>query len=278
LPGLVRAWGPPDVRGNDRMPVRDRIIVGRSTEAGWSLPDAELSGQHFEVRRVETRLLVRDLESTNGSAVNGEWLVAPCEVEPCDLLRAGRCLFVIHPHPLTSPSPTRTTATSGTNPADRLGQAPSRFVAALRRALREEGLDPLPVVAVLRTEDLEALTLLGPSERAAHEREMMATALAGLIRDTEDPPAALFHYLMLERHGDSPVYGRLRSAFPEAPDEATAYERRREAILGAYRDAGGDLSKLEALLRSRGIPCSRRWLSIYLERWGAHAMRLPRRS
>jgi len=273
LPGLVRAWAPPELRGHDRVPVRETVVVGRSSEASWSLADSELSSRHFEVRRVESRLLIRDLDSTNGTAVNGEWLTAPREVEICDLVKAGRCLFVVHPHPLTAPSPTRTTAVHATTPADRLAGAPARFVATLRRVLHDAGIDPLPAIAALRTEDVEAVTLLGPSERANQERENLAQTLAEAIRSTSDPPASIFHYLALSRHGDSPVFHRLLSGIPDAEDESAAYEKRRQIILEAYREVGGDVRRLETLLKSRGIPCSRKWLAIALERWGARAMR-----
>jgi pSer/pThr/pTyr-binding forkhead associated (FHA) protein len=273
LPGLVRAWAPLEVRGHDRVPVRESLVVGRSSEASWSIPDSELSSRHFEVRRVESRLLVRDLDSTNGTAVNGEWLTAPREIELCDLVKAGRCLFVVHPHPLSAPSPTRTTAAHATTPADRLANAPARFVATLRRVLHDAGVDPLPAIAALRTEDVEAVTLLGPSERANQEREGLALALAEAIQATTDPPASIFHYLVQQRHGDSPVFHRLRCGIPDAEDESAAYEKRRQIILEAYREVGGDLRRLETLLKSQGIPCSRKWLAIALERWGTRAMR-----
>ena len=259
------------------MPVRDSIVVGRSSEAGWSVADVELSSRHFEVRRVDSRLLVRDLDSTNGCAINGEWLTAPREVEDGDLVRAGRCLFVVHPCPATAPSLSRTTKAAPAGAADRLAVASSRFVGTLRRALQEGGVDPLPAIAAVRTDDLEALTLLGPSTRAEQEREALALELATLVRDTCDGPAAILHHLVRTRYGDSPVLQRVGACLPEPVDEASAYERRRALILAAYKEVEGDVRQLEALLRSRGLPCSRKWLTIFLERWGARAMRFRAR-
>ncbi|MBN1773458.1 MAG: FHA domain-containing protein [Deltaproteobacteria bacterium] len=273
LPGLLRAWAPPELRGGERMPVRQTLVVGRSTEASWRIADEELSGRHFEMWRVGERLALRDLDSTNGTAVNGEWALAPREVEAGDLVRAGRCLFVVHDRPMGTAPPSRTTAAVVTSPADRLAQAPARFAARLKAALHAAGLEPLPVLAVLRTDDLEALTLLGPSERAAQEREAIADAFVEAVRSIEDPPAAVLHHLVLRRHPDSPVFTRLTAGVPEAPDDAAAYERRREIILELYREVAGDLQALERLLRQRGIPVTRRWLSVHLERWGGRAMR-----
>lgn len=277
LPGLLRAWAPPEMRGGERMAVRDRLVVGRSTEATWRIVDEELSGRHFEVWRVGERLALRDLESTNGTAINGEWVLAPREIEAGDLVRAGRCLFVVHERPMGTAPPSRTTVTVAGSPADRLAQAPSRFAARLRAALHAAGLDPLPVLAALRTDDLEALALLGPSDRAAQEREAIADAFVEEVRRVEDPPAAVLHHLVLRRHPDSPVFVRLTAGVPGAPDDAAAYERRRELILELYREVSGDLRALELLLRQRGIPVTRRWLSVHLERWGARVMRAPRR-
>ena len=124
---------------------------------------------------------------------------------------------------------------------------------------------------------LQALTLLGPSTRAEQEREALALELATLVRDTCDGPAAILHHLVRTRYGDSPVLQRVGACLPEPVDEASAYERRRALILAAYKEVEGDVRRLEALLRSRGLPCSRKWLTIYLERWGARAMRFRSR-
>jgi hypothetical protein len=277
LPGLLRAWAPPELRGGERMAVRETLVVGRSTEATWRITDEELSGRHFELWRVGERLALRDLDSTNGTAVNGEWVLAPREVEAGDLVRAGRCLFVVHERPMAAAPPSRTTAVVAAAPADRLAQAPARFAARLKQGLHAAGLDPLPVLAVLRTDDLEALTLLGPSERALQEREAIADAFVEAVRQVEDPPAAVLHHLVLQRHPDSTVFTRLTSCVPGAPDDAAAYERRREIILCMYREVAGDLRALELMLRQRGIPVTRRWLSVHLERWGARSMRPPRK-
>ena len=85
---------------------------------------------------------------------------------------------------------------------------------------------------------------------------------------------AILHHLVLTRYGDSAVFQRVGACLPGAPsDEASTYEKRRAVVLEAYREVEGDVRRLESLLRSRGLPCSRRWLAIYLERWGARAMR-----
>jgi hypothetical protein len=39
-------------------------------------------------------------------------------------------------------------------------------------------------------------------------------------------------------------------------------------IVAAYRECGGNLSEVERRLKSRGFNCSRRWLSVFLDKWG----------
>jgi hypothetical protein len=54
----------------------------------------------------------------------------------------------------------------------------------------------------------------------------------------------------------------------EATDTTNPYERHREAIVSAYQEVKGNVSKLERVLKSRGIPCTRRWLTVKLREWG----------
>ena len=40
-------------------------------------------------------------------------------------------------------------------------------------------------------------------------------------------------------------------------------------LLAAFRECNGNLSATERLLMDRGLRTSRRWLAVFLERWGA---------
>jgi hypothetical protein len=439
LPGLLLAWGPAQGGAPDRAVVADTLVVGRSAEASWSVRDSELSGCHFQVRRIGARLLARDLDSTNGTAINGSWLMSAREVEPGDVLRAGGCIFLVHPDPLSLPSSAgaealglggpfhggtlaacaRAAALGGrhlllegpagsgkeqvaravaaalgrrivAHGAARLGPAvdpavalfgvaagvfpgardqpglleqteggmlyleeatalppavqqglarfawdgvvrrvgetrgrrvdvrlalgidlpfvealatgrlapelagplpvlrvpslaerradvPALFAGALRGVLDSLGIDPAPALAALRTDDLEALTLLDLSARGVRELEDLAATIAGRLRSTRASAESVIHHAVLERHPESPVFRRIGIGVPGAPaDETRAIEARRQLILAAFREVGGDLARLESVLRARGVPCSRRWLGIYLERWGEQLVR-PRR-
>ena len=59
-------------------------------------------------------------------------------------------------------------------------------------------------------------------------------------------------------------------------DDASPYELNRRAILEAYSEVKGNLSRLEATLKERGIPCTRRWLAFYLDRWGVRPIKRRR--
>ena len=87
-------------------------------------------------------------------------------------------------------------------------------------------------------------------------------------------------------HGGQPARDALDEALADAlpageSDGAAArfdaspsnYERHRADITSAYREVDGNLSRLEELLRSRGLRFNRRWLSVYLERWGVRRTR-----
>jgi hypothetical protein len=51
------------------------------------------------------------------------------------------------------------------------------------------------------------------------------------------------------------------------------YERHRAEIVAAWREADGNLSRLEQTLRARGLKLNRRWLAVFLDRWGVRAGR-----
>lgn len=48
------------------------VVIGRDETASLSLSDASVSRRHARVRLIDTQVLVQDLESTNGTAINGQ--------------------------------------------------------------------------------------------------------------------------------------------------------------------------------------------------------------
>ncbi len=48
------------------------LVVGRGLDVGFRIDDVWLSRQHCEIAQADGRLVVRDLNSCHGTAVNGD--------------------------------------------------------------------------------------------------------------------------------------------------------------------------------------------------------------
>ena len=60
---------------------------------GETINDSEMSREHFNVYPDCGSYVVKDLDSKNGTSVNGHRLTAPHILKPGDQIRAGRTLF-----------------------------------------------------------------------------------------------------------------------------------------------------------------------------------------
>jgi len=116
------------------------FVIGRSSEADWTIPDQAVSRRHAHLSFVDGRWLIRDLDSRHGTTVNGRRL-EPGEqspIEPGDLVRFGvwscRCVFGDEPARLT-------TSFDGVGDVETVGQS----VSAVRelRGLAQVRLDAL---------------------------------------------------------------------------------------------------------------------------------------
>jgi transcriptional regulator with AAA-type ATPase domain len=435
-PGLVAAWLPPGIVADDRAPLGGEVTVGRSSSAGWFIPDDRLSRTHFAVRREGARFLVRDLGSTNGTHVGGARLAAAREVGPGAVIRAGGCVFVVvgdiaslarpgeqsefgvagrfhaativrqielaarsgrhvllegetgsgkelaarglhaalaalgRSGPVVAHNAARYAgeqdaatmlfgvvrgAFTGVEPRtgalelaaggtffldevhnlpvrvqrsllrfsedgllQRIGETPARkvdvrllfgtnipvdaaiadgrlaqdlvarlhrvaipplrerradvpsiFAAVLSHVLPSLGIDPGPVVGALDAASLERLCLHDYRRGNVRELEDLAAVIGARIAGGSESRAAIAAAL------DGAVPAVVSDA-READDDSSSpslYERRKAEIVAAYRELDGSLSRLEETLRARGIPCTRRWLAEYLERWGVRRKR-----
>ena len=70
-PGVLLAWCPEGATGVDRARVGGEMLVGRGTGVSWTIRDSRLSTGHFALSPGETRVAIRDLDSRNGTFVNG---------------------------------------------------------------------------------------------------------------------------------------------------------------------------------------------------------------
>jgi len=67
----------------------DRIVIGRSPEADLTLDDEAVSWNHLEIERRGDVLIATDLDSRNGTALNGEPLDRPRRLRGGDVLVVG---------------------------------------------------------------------------------------------------------------------------------------------------------------------------------------------
>jgi pSer/pThr/pTyr-binding forkhead associated (FHA) protein len=65
-------------------------VLGRSSACELVLADDTVSRRHAELRAEDGRWIVRDLDSSNGTWVNGRRVIE-AEVRPGDVLHLGGC-------------------------------------------------------------------------------------------------------------------------------------------------------------------------------------------
>ncbi len=71
-------------------PLSPVTMIGRSTETDVALNDTFLSSEHARLERRGEAWLLDDLNSTNGTYLNGFEVRAPTEVNDGDVIRVGR--------------------------------------------------------------------------------------------------------------------------------------------------------------------------------------------
>lgn len=69
------------------------VVVGRGEGVECTLPDAALSRQHFRITARCGEFILRDLDSRNGTRVNGERISERILI-PGDLIEAGGVMFI----------------------------------------------------------------------------------------------------------------------------------------------------------------------------------------
>jgi len=93
LPAVVVKTGPEAGR---RVELGVEIAIGRQ-DGDLALEDPEVSRRHAVLRRSGESVIVEDLDSTNGTFVNGERIRSPITVGPGDRVRVGRTTLEIEP-------------------------------------------------------------------------------------------------------------------------------------------------------------------------------------
>jgi DNA-binding NtrC family response regulator len=148
--------------------------------------------------------------------------------------------------------------------AERAADVPDIFDAVLTGALRQHGIDPDQVRALLGGDHAEALCLDGFATNNVRGLVDLADRLATRIASGMSPAQAVTD-VFGRRFSDGPVARRNDTRNEEV--SSSRYESHREVIIAAYRESGMNLTATERLLKARGLRCSRRWLAVFLEKW-----------
>lgn len=83
-------------------PLTDDITtIGRAVENDVIITSRRVSREHARLRRERWRVLLEDLNSTNGTFLNGERILNPVELRDEDRIRIGDVTFVFHDPAIT---------------------------------------------------------------------------------------------------------------------------------------------------------------------------------
>ncbi len=84
---------------------RDSLTIGRATTADIRLDNAHISRHHARLNRQGELLLIEDLNTVNGTFVNGQAITTPYALQPDDLISFGPCTIRVEKAvvPVSSP-------------------------------------------------------------------------------------------------------------------------------------------------------------------------------
>lgn len=80
---------------NIKADIKDKLIVGRSSGCDISLVDKLMSRQHFSIEKDTGCYYVTDLDTTNGTMVNGIRITTRCKLKNGDVIQAGSLYITI---------------------------------------------------------------------------------------------------------------------------------------------------------------------------------------
>ncbi len=149
---------------------------------------------------------------------------------------------------------------------ERVADVPAIFNAVLGAELNDRKVLKEKVFSLLSGDHYEALCLDGFSKENVRGLVDLADRITTRIASGIDPTEAITT-IFTEQFGHGQVARRYAKE-NEPSSNASRYEKNKEIIIAAYKQNRGNLSSTERLLRSRGIRCSRRWLAIWVKRWG----------
>jgi hypothetical protein len=163
LAGAKRSLAPPD----------STLVIGRGDEANWIIDDNDLSRAHAEVRRTLDGTTVKDLDSKNGTKVDGEQIDGETPLRDGSRVELGKLALVFrdpaekHLPPVERPATARGASSS---------PAAARGASSPPAATRSTGAATAPASNAATAARVQASTL--PFYAAI---AIMLVALAGLI-------------------------------------------------------------------------------------------------
>jgi len=92
MPALLALFGP---KQGLRIPLHDRLIVGRAVTADVQLVDGKVSREHCRIDATQARASIEDLGSQNGTFVNGTAISGPAFLEEGDEIAVGDTLLLL---------------------------------------------------------------------------------------------------------------------------------------------------------------------------------------
>ncbi|WP_315080228.1 FHA domain-containing protein [uncultured Clostridium sp.] len=84
-----------DLKEGSVIPIRNDLTIGRKEENSISLSDQHVSGNHARVFVRNTGLFIEDLNSTNGTYVNGNKIKGKQKLSNKDEIRIGTSTFKV---------------------------------------------------------------------------------------------------------------------------------------------------------------------------------------
>ncbi|HXD87942.1 MAG TPA: FHA domain-containing serine/threonine-protein kinase [Urbifossiella sp.] len=228
-----------------RLDRRDNFVVGRSQSTSALLPvkDPYLSRFHFVVEVNPPRLRVMDLNSRNGTFVNGERIAKATEIRDGDRIKAGRSLFVAQVRAEPAPHKQSTTEFRRASQKRRESAAPLPSLPGFE-IVREVGRGGMGCVyEAIRAADREtvAIKMVRPAVAATPKQIDRFQREADILRQLEHPGIVRFH-----QSGEANGLLYFVMEFVRGPN-AEQYVQRRGAfsVPGAARVATGILRALD---------------------------------
>lgn len=73
----------------------NRFLIGRGSECHMVLPERQVSRQHAEIVYSNGRYRLYDLDSKNGTHVNGQKVIAPIDLQDGDAIQIALCVSMV---------------------------------------------------------------------------------------------------------------------------------------------------------------------------------------